>query len=99
MILTRRHLSISLLSHILYTNFVFLDATGLEFYMDDYANDMEAEVGEHDEEARPNMRISALAPGLSSLANSHPSMHNIDRTYLDSRVDYEGMQAPVRMVV
>ena len=63
--------------------------------MDDYAIDMEAEEGKHNEEARPSMRISALAPGLSSLANSHPSMHNMDRNYLDSRVDYEGMQAPV----
>lgn len=69
-------------------------ADGLEFYMDDYADDREAEEGRLHRDKRPRRRISALAPGLASLANSHPRMYNLDRQYLASRADYAGQVAP-----
>jgi hypothetical protein len=62
--------------------------------MDDYSNDDEAEEGRADASKRPFRRVSALVPGIASLANSHPKMNNLDRDYASSRVDYLGQTAP-----
>lgn len=69
-------------------------ADGVDFYLDDYTNNDEVEAGRLDEELLPQRKMSAFVPGIASLANSHPRMHNIDRIYENSRRDYNGMVAP-----
>jgi hypothetical protein len=56
-------------------------ADGVEFYVDDV-------------DGQQTERINAFVPGLASLANSHRGLHNMDRIYETSRMDYNGQIAP-----
>ena len=56
-------------------------ADGVEFYVDDV-------------HGQQKERINAFVPGIASLANSHRGLHNMDRIYETSRMDYNGQMAP-----
>lgn len=56
-------------------------ADGVEFYVDDV-------------HGQQKERTNAFVPGIASLSNSHKGLHNIDRIYENSHIDYNGQMAP-----
>ena len=63
-------------------------ADGLDFFLDDYIDDVSLEW------RTPNVQVNAFVPGLASLVNHHSRFSNMVRIKRKSRRDYNGQVAP-----